>query len=282
MKIVKQFKSLVIEDDIEQPDTVYQRHSHNYYNLVYIKTGAGEHYLNNFKTSYNAGDLFVLAPEDIHNFDIRQTTHLYFIRFTESYFERYDSLMPKLLRQISPLDITRLSVLKENRIYMPEPFAAIIDTSFQSIFRYVAKQENIESSPTVFYLILSIFSCLHEIAKKANGLPEGLPVVKEDLVNYIHQNIYSRANLSISTISETFRVSPNYFSTYFKKRFEVNYKDYVDQYRDQLIEARVRSGNFSSTAIAEEFGFSDKSHFIRYFKKRFGTTPKQFRIASTK
>jgi AraC-like DNA-binding protein len=48
-----------------------------------------------------------------------------------------------------------------------------------------------------------------------------------------------------------------------------------------LIEARLQYSQHSLTEIADEFGFTDESHFCKQFRKYTGNTPTAFRKKRT-
>ena len=61
MKIVKQFKTLMVED-FEERAALTPVHSHNFFEIIYIFKGKGNHLINNVSHPYKPGDLFVLSP----------------------------------------------------------------------------------------------------------------------------------------------------------------------------------------------------------------------------
>lgn len=274
MKVLKQFDSLVIEqfEVIEYP---HAYHQHNHYELIYIDFGKGRHIQNDHKVPYSGGDLFVVAPGDSHFFEIDQLSHFVLIRFTESYFENYRHLMPDSFKAFTPVEIMQQNVFKENKLELSEPLKKILDNVVNSIIIYNDQAPDDLRSPTMFYLLLAIFGLLWEVARKDRGAKGNYNVVKEELINYIHQHVYHRNQLYIPAIAARFGIAPNYFSTYFKKRFGVPYNDYLITYRNKLIEQRINAGNMSLSNIAREFGFTDESHFTKYIKKHYGKTPKE-------
>ncbi|WP_090113363.1 AraC family transcriptional regulator [Cohnella sp. OV330] len=40
----------------------------------------------------------------------------------------------------------------------------------------------------------------------------------------------------------------------------------------------LEKGNYTVNEIMEQSGFSNQSHFFRSFKKKFGTTPREYRL----
>lgn len=82
--------------------------------------------------------------------------------------------------------------------------------------------------------------------------------------------------IQVRNIAREFPIAESYFGAYFKRNFGISYRDYVNELRTKLIEKRISGGNLSITQIADEFGFSDKSHLTNFFKKRKSQRPTDF------
>lgn len=102
----------------------------------------------------------------------------------------------------------------------------------------------------------------------------------EQILSYIHENIYSREKITVKAIASHFNISLKYFSNYFKRSFGVAYQEYLDSYRIKLIEKRLEIGGLKLKQIAQEFGFTDVSHLSKVFKKLTGASPSDRRISN--
>lgn len=100
---------------------------------------------------------------------------------------------------------------------------------------------------------------------------------KEMLISFIHQHIYEPKKYQVKNIASQFNISVSYFSDYFKRNFDISYRDYINQYRIKLIEQRINGGQVSIKQIAHEFGFTDESHLSNYFKNHSQLRPGVYR-----
>jgi AraC-like DNA-binding protein len=272
----KQFELLEV-DTFEAVVYPFPRHSHTYYELVYIFKGLGNHLINKIIIPYKSGDLFLISPDDEHFFDIKKSTKFCFIKFNDGYFESNKHLVPDNLITASPTDIMRNSQLKEEKLIFDEPCKTILRKTVENIFDY-DQFHKISDSPIVFFQILSIFGLIREASVKMNlRIDNGSPK-KDDLITYIHQHIYIPEKIRIQTVSEHFNISKTYFSSYFKRNFDVSYRKYITDYKLKLIERRIQSGQMTMKQIAFEFGFSDESHLTNYFKKQMKINPSDYKF----
>lgn len=272
----KQFHSLEI-DSFKATKYPFPKHGHTYFEMVYIFEGSGNHHLNQLIFPYQAGDLFLISPEDEHYFDIKEITKFAFIKFNDSFFETNKHLTPDSMCNNAPTVIMRNALLKEIKLDFDEPCKTILRKTVENILDYNTIC-NVTTSPIVFYQVLSLFGLITEALAKINGYIDNGQAVQKDLISYIHQNIYQPEAIRIKTIASYFNIAPTYFSAYFKRNFEISYREYIDNYRIALIEKRMTSGQSTIKQIAYEFGFTDESHLSHYFKKKKKATIGTFKL----
>jgi YesN/AraC family two-component response regulator len=94
-------------------------------------------------------------------------------------------------------------------------------------------------------------------------------------IKYIKDN-YNR-DIAINELAEKFAISPNYFSTIFKRETGQTTLNFIKDIRlNKACEYLVKS-NKSIVEISKEVGYEDSQYFFRVFKKATGQTPLQYR-----
>jgi YesN/AraC family two-component response regulator len=94
-------------------------------------------------------------------------------------------------------------------------------------------------------------------------------------IKYIKDN-YNR-DIAINELAERFAISPNYFSTIFKRETGQTTLNFIKDIRlNKACEYLVKS-NKSIVEISKEVGYEDSQYFFRVFKKATGQTPLQYR-----
>lgn len=261
----KQFNTLVIHDLVA--DTFHlPSHSHTYYELVYVLEGRGTHYLNNLITPYKPGDLFFISLEDEHHFEFATPSRMVFIKFTDQYFEVLRSLSQDSFKT-TPEKMMRHKMLKEVKLKFDSSTKSILRRTIENIVDYDLNDDS-STSPIILYQIFSIFALIKEtVAKMEIRIDHGLPG-KEEIITYLHHNIYKPEKIRINNLAAHFNISESYFSNYFKRNFEISLRDYISNYRLALIEKRIETGKVTLKQIADEFGFNDQSHLSHYYKRK--------------
>ncbi|MDM1549538.1 helix-turn-helix transcriptional regulator [Empedobacter falsenii] len=271
MTKLKQFFPLNILD-FEETSFHLTIHGQNYFELVYIYEGEGIHQINQNQLPYYSGDLFVISPEDEHNFKMDTKTRVICIKFTDDYFNSKEHWKFQDYMNKNPENIMNNKILKEVKLEFSPQMHQILRYTIDNILLYNVSY-NVTTSPVVFHQVLSIFGLIKEVMQdmSLNG-SEHLPA-KEQLISYIHQHIYIPDKVKIKNIASHFNIATTYFSAYFKRNFDMNYREYLNQYRLILINKRLKSGQFTMSQIAKEFGFNDESHFSHFYKKNLGYNP---------
>lgn len=166
-----QFEPLVIEV-MEAETYPLPKHSHNYYELIYILKGSGWHHLNHLLMPYKPGDLFLISPDDEHYFEVKQASGFCFIKFNDSYFTVKRQLSPDMLINTAPTDIMRNPLLKELKLVFTEPCHTILRKTVENLIAYNCLHD-VANSPIVFFQILSIFGLIKEASALLAGRKTG-------------------------------------------------------------------------------------------------------------
>lgn len=94
-------------------------------------------------------------------------------------------------------------------------------------------------------------------------------------IQYIHEHY--NENLPVNELAARFDMSPNYFSSIFKKEMNQSAVNYITEYRVQKAREYLEASDWSVVEIARKVGYEDNQYFFRVFKKYTGLTPLQYR-----
>jgi len=114
-----------------------------------------------------------------------------------------------------------------------------------------------------------------EQANSKEAVPENFLKAKQFIeLNY-------QKHLTLNDIAKTCFVSRSHLCKGFQKYFGVSPLDYAIRLRHQYSLELLKDINLNLSEIAVQSGYSDVFYFSRMFKKHTGTSPSQYRKAST-
>ena len=84
---------------------------------------------------------------------------------------------------------------------------------------------------------------------------------------------------SVANISRAARITPNYFSTLFRKHAGQTFVSFLNEKRVELAKKHLRDLRLSVAEVADMAGFGDAGYFGRRFKQATGQPPEAWRQA---
>ena len=94
-------------------------------------------------------------------------------------------------------------------------------------------------------------------------------------IHYLSKHI--EKNPSIADLAERCNVSEVYLRRKFKERMGISPAKYKNELRLGKAISYLKFGDISVQEISDMLGYATVSHFIKEFKRRFGTSPLQYR-----
>ena len=106
---------------------------------------------------------------------------------------------------------------------------------------------------------------------------------QQSLVGQAHAYIdehFCDSSLSLSNVAQQYYVSPSYLSNLFKRKYDMNFVEYVTRLRMERAMELLQTTELKTYEIAEQVGYNDPQYFSNSFKKYTGTTPSKYKAAN--
>lgn len=120
-----------------------------------------------------------------------------------------------------------------------------------------------------------ILSCLNEIENYPTSSEKKENQDIYQLLNFIHQNF--QRELTVTEIAQVIPINKNKCTNLFKAYTNQSPMNYTIDYRLLKAKELLLSTEDPISEICFAVGFNNLSYFIARFKKKFGSSPKQFR-----
>jgi AraC-like DNA-binding protein len=251
----------------------YPPHWHNAAELVYVLRSGFTVIVNSRKYELHEKDVLYIPGGDIHEFCAQPSPgERVFINFELSGLspfggsERIYALL-RSARVISSSDkelnaqvCAQLEqILKQS--YSEEPAAELFNTArvidiLVFLCRAAPAQDN-TCSP-----------------KRSSDRSAGLAKIRKSF-DYIEAHY--KEDIRLKDVARDAGFSEYYFSRLFKETMEVNFHQYLNEYRVRKAESLLTNSNYTVSEVAYGVGFSSISTFERLFRSMKGCSPQEFR-----
>lgn len=160
---------------------------------------------------------------------------------------------------------------------------------FSAHERFSYAQQALQYGCTDYWLKSSDYD---ELVASANALRQKLDTVSlsstghgdEDdrIIASIKEYVREAPSVAnLESIAARVYLSSSYVSRYFKQKTGINFTDYVVEQRMKLAATYLVTLKYKIYEISDLVGYSTPFNFTRSFKKYFGCSPREYRLAAT-
>ena len=241
-------------DNTKQPDPL---HIHNYLEIFFNFSSGVTFLVNNELFSVPRGAAIVSRPGEPHIGLIdRATPFEFFCLWIDSDFS-FDAFSFLYKEDFYPLFSFDSDVMR------------MLYTMLTSLTNDSKKGSSNLQKTSLILQILSIF----ETKKFTNRERLMIPRSLEEILDDIQKNFATIRN--VSSILETHYISSTTLNRWFRQYIHSSPREYLESVRlSNAMNMLIEGSTVTEACI--NCGFSDCSHFIILFKKKFGLTPKQY------
>ena len=246
-------------------------HILKFYTLLLVTEGAYRHVLGSKIYHLKKGDLFIICPNQVHNFIDLEGFDGYIITFSEQFLRDYfidfnSSIRYKLLYEFY---FIKQLMLDEDVI---NQFISIYKLLNNEIFNGYDKSQKVILSN----LLSVIFHHITREFKKHDSIP--FSKTEKLFIDFIRELIIEpNYKYNVQFYADKLNVSIRTLQTIVKKNINMTPKQVIDD--NLLIECKRQliCSDYLIQEIANNLGFEDPSVFSKFFKKLKGISPLEFR-----
>jgi AraC-like DNA-binding protein len=252
-------------------------HSHEFVEITYVSEGAGVHYIAGETVPVEHGTLFFIPVGRSHVFRPKTPKKdcpliVYNCLFPMRYLAEIRAGFPKFA------DVYEL--FTDEHL----PWFSMKDATgeYHAMFREMYRE--FSAKPPGFLLVLAslvvrILTGLYrhrlQLIISAVDKPQWLTI--DEAVAYIDHNYAS--GLRLGELAAKANLSERQFSRLFQRQTGMSFTDYLQSIRMEAACRLLAVSRFSVEEIADAVGYADLKFFHQLFKKKIGSTPRQYRNA---
>ncbi|TRZ41964.1 helix-turn-helix domain-containing protein [Robertkochia solimangrovi] len=242
---------------------------------LFISQGNGVCVRNAQSIPFTAGDLFLLNRSDTIQLECEERSTVFLLEFTDE----IKMMLKELIRNSGGKAIPPIRAKSAMH-----PKINCNQNDLLTLLRIYTLLSDLQNHS--FYnrnLMLYQMLCILSIAERNLLLQptrqeKGIPVLAiQPMIRHIHKNLQFPELLSLNFLAQKFNLTKNRLGFFFKNEMGITVKQYVLNCRMEAVEKKISQSQQSLSEIANEFGFTDESHFNKSFRKQFGINPSEYR-----
>lgn len=254
--------SLLLVEPIDDDAAFQMPHRHAFTQLVLIESGSGTHSIDFSPVPIRAGELHLLAPGQVHEWQADAGLRCSALMFSEDVLDPIGTL-PEQLRELLLLGSAPIAP-------SPEALAQI-----RLLFAALASATSLDSAR---HLLAAL---LHDCAGATSGRAEIL--AHSSLTRSFLRRVLRApdARLTVASVAAQLGVTAGYLAEQLVADTGSTPSRILRTAVTREAQRMLSGTNLSAAQISNRLGFSEASYFSRFFRREVGCTPTEYRDLGT-
>ena len=193
--------------------------------------------------------------------------------------ESTEEVLAKILEEIKGLSYKNmvLSVMHLVNV-ISDAVEEINHTRLETVFTDYNAFQNILEASTITDLHEECMTIFKQIMNRPTDLEREKKSILADAVKEIIQANYGDSSLCLQQIAGVIRMSSVYVGKVFKMHTGLSVAEYINEIRLNKAAEMLQETTAGIGEICTRIGMENESYFYKLFKKKYGSTPKEFML----
>ena len=250
----------------------------DYFSFLLITAGKSTYKIDNQEYKLGKNSFYFTLPGHLKSFNIEIPLEGYLVTFTESFLIQnlkgdLFQLFPFLLNESIPV----MKLTNEIAIEITSLFQTIL-LEYQSKSSF--KKEILTNQLSILLYKIKELLQSHQVniksSSRAMELVNQFKIILNENFKSLLENKTDKI-ISIKEIANQLNVHPNYLGNVIKDETGKQANHWIQNRTQAEAQALLKNSTKTISEIAYIFGFTDNTHFTKFFKKNIGITPSEFR-----
>ena len=260
---------------VPTPGSMRNHHYHDYYEVYYLLDGDRYYFVKDKTYHIKSGSFVLIKPYDIHSTSKANENgyERYLISFRKKFLEDFlKGTDGEILLTAFMSGGNVVSFSPEDRIVAENILSAMLSEYQQKRAGYL---QFLKASLMQLLLIVARYGADGESKVGLTDYFNPTHKTVSTVAAYINNN-YSE-DITLTSISNRFFISPCYFSRIFKAATGFSFVEYLNGVRLKEARKLLAKTNMTVSDIGDRVGYKSNTHFGRAFKTAFGISPTLYR-----
>jgi AraC-like DNA-binding protein len=251
----------------------------DYFSFILTKEGSGVYYLDDNKFTFDSKTIYFTNPGHIKSYELNESKDAFIITLSDKFLrenvhlEIYEEFPFLLAEKAPPMKLTQ-DDFKE------------FGTLYSQILKEFKKNSRYKNKILGNLFIVMLFKIKEKFLSAYNPIEEGnrdSRIVKsfkrhlEMEFKKVLDNNYNEIKLQAQFFAEKLNLHPNYLNSVIKSKTGRTVNDWVSKRMLSVAKSLLMNTTNPLKEIAYKLGFSEPTHFSRFFKKHTRVSPSIFR-----
>jgi len=251
----------------------------DYFSFVLTKEGSGVYWLDDNKFPFDSQTIYFTNPGHLKSYELNESKDAFIITLSE-----------KFLRENVHLEIYEEFPFLLAEIVPPKKLAQHDFEEFETLYSQILKEFKKESKyknkilGNLFMVMLlkmkerfwSTYNPMEE-GKRDSQIVKSFKRLLETEFKKVLSNNHNDHKLQVRYFAKKLNLHPNYLNSVMKSKTGRTVNDWISKQTLFAAKSLLINTPYSSKEIAYKLGFSESTHFSRFFKKNTEVSPNTFR-----
>lgn len=256
----------------------------DYFSFILTKEGSGTYWLDDNKFPFDSHTIYFTNPGHIKSYELNESKDAFIITLSEKFLrenvhpEIYEEF-PFLLAEIVPPKKLLKNDFKE------------FETLYGQILREFKNESDYKSKilGNLFMVLLlkikerfwSTYNAIEEGNRSSRIVKSFKQLLEKEFKKVIEQKQIDK-KLQAQHFAKKLNLHPNYLNSVIKSKTGKTVNDWISKRMISAAKTLLISTPYSAKEISYQLGFSEPTHFSRFFKKHTQLSPNVFRKSNTR
>lgn len=254
----------------------------NYFSFILTKEGAGIYYLDDHKFPFDSRTIYFTNPGHIKSYELHESKEAFIITLSEKFLrenvhpEIYGNFPFLLAEKVAPKKLSQNDFEEFENLYKQILIA----------FKRDSRYKNKILGNLFMVLLLKIkekfwldYNPMEEGERDSQIVKSFKKLLELEFRNVRVKKQYE-VKLQVQDFAEKMTLHPNYLNSVIKSKTGRTVNDWISKRTLSVAKSLLINTSFSSKEISYKLGFSEPTHFSRFFKRQTQLSPTSFRKKS--
>jgi len=251
----------------------------DYFSFILTKEGSGVYWLDDNKFPFDSQTIYFTNPGHLKSYELNESKDAFIITLSEKFLR--ENVHPEIYGEFPFL-------LAE--IVPPKKLAQNDFDEFETLYSQILKEFKKESRyknkilGNLFMVMLlkikerfwTAYNPMEE-GRRGSQIVKSFKNLLETEFKEVTRSNHNDGKLRAHYFAKKLNLHPNYLNSVIKSKTGTTVNDWISKRTLSGAKSLLLNTPYSSKEIAYKLGFSESTHFSRFFKKHTGLSPNTFR-----